>query len=175
MSAPTRPINKTTPISDCQGFENSVSQTEQVERSTPRPESTKVSRRRASAKYRERNADELREKARERMAKVRQRNSEDVSLADAARARAREDSKKYREKHADALAHRKRIMRMDAFEKKHGHHAWAERQKKIEDQRREAQELEEWRGYEEQYQRALRAQEKQAAETLQSLGSTRLL
>ncbi|KAJ7437309.1 hypothetical protein B0H11DRAFT_2255535 [Mycena galericulata] len=105
MSAPTRPINKTTPISDWW--------TEQVERSTPRPESTKVSRRRASAKYRERNADELREKARERMAKVRQRNSEDVSLADAARARAREDSKKYREKHADALAHRKRIMRME--------------------------------------------------------------
>ncbi|KAJ7436526.1 hypothetical protein B0H11DRAFT_1936708 [Mycena galericulata] len=171
MSAPTRPINKTTPISDCQGFENSVSQTEQVERSTPRPESTKVSRRRASAKYRERNADELREKARERMAKSPSILTIHppilIMFVGYANATART--------HADALAHRKRIMRMDAFEKKHGHHAWAERQKKIEDQRREAQELEEWRGYEEQYQRALRAQEKQAAETLQSLGSTRLL
>ncbi|KAJ7430095.1 hypothetical protein B0H11DRAFT_2264329 [Mycena galericulata] len=140
---------------------------------TPRPAATVISRRRASAKYRERNADELREKARQCMARLRQRRMEDVNLATTARAWACEDSRKYREKHADALAHRKRVARMEAFEKKHGHHAWAERQKKWEDQRREAQELEEERGYEEQYQRALRAHEEKqaAAETLRSLGA----
>ncbi|KAJ7630164.1 hypothetical protein FB45DRAFT_1027397 [Roridomyces roridus] len=130
---------------------------------------TKLALRQASAKYREkygfelllqvyealplpRNLEELREKARERMEKHREKISEAPELLEAQRARAREASRKYRASHADTLAHRQRIRRMSAFEKKHGHKAWADRCEKLERQRREAAE-EEMRKYAEEFRR----------------------
>ncbi|KAJ7470072.1 hypothetical protein B0H11DRAFT_1920229 [Mycena galericulata] len=82
-------------------LESSAALSKTSKMTTPRPAATVISRRRASAKYRERNADELREKARQRMARLRQRRMEDVNLATTARAWACEDSRKYREKSAN--------------------------------------------------------------------------
>ncbi|KAJ7178666.1 hypothetical protein C8R43DRAFT_1118038 [Mycena crocata] len=90
--------------------------------------------------------------------RLREQVAEHADLAAEARARARETSKRYRQKHADVLAHRQRIARMNAFEKKHGPRAWLERANKLQQQREEAQELEDWRRYEEVYQRAAAAE-----------------
>ncbi|KAJ7721935.1 hypothetical protein B0H14DRAFT_2642309 [Mycena olivaceomarginata] len=75
-----------------------------------------------------RNLEEEREKARERMARHRQKIQDDEDLAREFRARAREASKTYR--------HR-------AFNKKHGHRAWLERCTQLEERRAAARELEE--------------------------------
>ncbi|KAJ7643846.1 hypothetical protein FB45DRAFT_1020665 [Roridomyces roridus] len=107
-----------------------------------------LSRRVASAKYREANAEELREKARERMRRLREKRKDNPVDLEKQRARECESSRKYRQSHSSALAHRQRIRRMDAFEKKHGHVAWSERCAKLEVQRRVAAEDEEWRLYE---------------------------
>ncbi|KAJ7509959.1 hypothetical protein B0H11DRAFT_1900376 [Mycena galericulata] len=156
-------------------LESSAALTKTSKMTTPRPASTVISRRRASAKYRERNEDELRDKARQRMARLRECRREDANQATTARAWACEDSTPTLSLTANGLLVWRIVTVHRTFEKKHGRHAWLERQKKLEDQRREAQELKEFRGYEEEYQRALRAaEEKQAraaAETLQSLGS----
>ncbi|KAJ7816805.1 hypothetical protein B0H13DRAFT_1923355 [Mycena leptocephala] len=87
-----------------------------------------------------RNEDELREKAWERMAKAysirhRARVKAQEETAEEARSRARQASQKYRRKHADRLAHRQRIVRMEAYQRKHGHRAWLERYEKLEAQR----------------------------------------
>ncbi|KAJ7680853.1 hypothetical protein DFH06DRAFT_1315587 [Mycena polygramma] len=74
-------------------------------------------------------------------------------LAEAARARARQASKKYRETHAAQLAHRQRIVRMEAYERKHGHRAWLARYEKLQAQREAARELEEMQRYEEEFRR----------------------
>ncbi|KAJ7432251.1 hypothetical protein B0H11DRAFT_1940822 [Mycena galericulata] len=129
----------------------------------PRPASTMLARRRASAKYREKNEDELRDKARERMAKHRQRIREEPDVLDEAQGRARQASQRYREKHASSVAHRL------AFEKKHGAKAWLERSQKLEAQRREAQEEKEWQEYALELKR--RERDREAAETLGSLAA----
>ncbi|KAJ7911938.1 hypothetical protein B0H13DRAFT_1875284 [Mycena leptocephala] len=100
-----------------------------------------------------RNEEELREKARVRMARHRERVHAEEGLAEEARCQARVASKKYREKHAATLAHRQRIVRMQAYERKHGHRAWLERYQKLEAQRAEARELEELRRYQEEFRR----------------------
>ncbi|KAJ7601901.1 hypothetical protein DFH06DRAFT_1351895 [Mycena polygramma] len=74
-------------------------------------------------------------------------------LAEEARARAREASKRYRETHAAQLAHRQRIVRMEAYERKHGHRAWLARYEKLQAQRAAAQEMEEMRRHEEEFRR----------------------
>ncbi|KAJ7825525.1 hypothetical protein B0H13DRAFT_2374919 [Mycena leptocephala] len=120
---------------------------------TQRAASTTITRRRASAKYRARNEEELREKARERMARLRARRQVEPDLVEKARSSARAASRKYREKHAACLAHRQRILRMEAYERKHGHRAWLQRYEKLEVQRAEARELEELRRYQEEFRR----------------------
>ncbi|KAJ7663780.1 hypothetical protein DFH06DRAFT_1128167 [Mycena polygramma] len=100
-----------------------------------------------------RNEDKLREEARERMARYRARIKASEELAEEARARAREASKRYRETHAAQLAHRQRIVRMEAYERKHGHRAWLARYEKLQAQRAAAQEMEEMRRHEEEFRR----------------------
>ncbi|KAJ7890040.1 hypothetical protein B0H13DRAFT_1887748 [Mycena leptocephala] len=115
-----------------------------------------------------RHEDELREKARERMARQvmhslhREQLRDQGELAEEARSRARQASKKYREKHAATVAHRQRIVRMEAYQRKHGHRAWLERYEKLQAQRAEARELEELRRYEEEFR--LRDEETQRRE-----------
>ncbi|KAJ6456358.1 hypothetical protein C8R47DRAFT_1227898 [Mycena vitilis] len=95
------------------------------------------------------NEDELREKARQRMARIKA----EEDLAEQAKVRAREASKKYRQTHAAQLAHRQRIIRMEAYERKHDHRAWLARYEKLQAQRAEAQEMEEMRRHEEEFRR----------------------
>ncbi|KAJ7822555.1 hypothetical protein B0H14DRAFT_3470685 [Mycena olivaceomarginata] len=104
---------------------------------------TMAARRQTSARYRQRNLEEEREKARECMARHRQKIQDDEDLAREFRARACEASKTYRHRNAAMLAHRQRIIRMEAFNKKHGHRAWLERCTQLEERRAAAQELEE--------------------------------
>ncbi|KAF8195982.1 hypothetical protein K438DRAFT_1760816 [Mycena galopus ATCC 62051] len=66
---------------------------------------------------------------------------EQDDLADEFRARAREASRQFRQKNGASLAHRQRIIRMGAYEKKHGHRAWLARQNQLEECREAAQEL----------------------------------
>ncbi|KAJ7718395.1 hypothetical protein B0H14DRAFT_3521707 [Mycena olivaceomarginata] len=63
-----------------------------------RSPATMAARRQASARYREKNLDEERDKARERMARHRERVMDQAELAEDFRARAREASRRYREK-----------------------------------------------------------------------------
>ncbi|KAJ7923565.1 hypothetical protein B0H13DRAFT_2316277 [Mycena leptocephala] len=89
---------------------------------------TMAARRLASARYRK---------------KHRARVKEQDELAEDFRARARAASRTFRAKNAKTLAHRQRIIRLEAYGKKHGHHAWLERHQLQEQRRAEAQELEE--------------------------------
>ncbi|KAJ7668822.1 hypothetical protein B0H14DRAFT_3538928 [Mycena olivaceomarginata] len=57
-----------------------------------------AARRQASAWYHEKNLDEERSKARERMARLRDRVMDQADLAEDFQARAREASRRYREK-----------------------------------------------------------------------------
>ncbi|KAJ7617992.1 hypothetical protein FB45DRAFT_933077 [Roridomyces roridus] len=137
-----------------------------------RPATTMLARRRASAKYRENNVEELREKARERMQRLRDNRKATQEGLEAQQAHDREASRKYRLSHAAALAHKQRIRRMDAFEKKHGHKAWVARADKLAEQRRIATEEEEWCMYEIELRRREREREERAAaESLQSFGA----
>ncbi|KAF7359297.1 hypothetical protein MSAN_01272100 [Mycena sanguinolenta] len=89
--------------------------------------------RRSAAAYRRRNAEELREKARIRMALYRQRLKEnDVDWEDR-KERARISDTKYRKKHAHKIARKQRMRRRDAYIEKYGEEAYEERktQKKI--------------------------------------------
>ncbi|KAJ7895836.1 hypothetical protein B0H13DRAFT_2338609 [Mycena leptocephala] len=116
-----------------------------------------AARRQASARYRQKNLEEERDKARERMARHRERMRETANsdLTEGFRARARAASRTFREKHAKNLAHRQRIIRMEAYGKKHGHHAWLERHQLLEQRCAEAQEREEDRQREEEMRRIL--------------------
>ncbi|KAJ7738291.1 hypothetical protein B0H14DRAFT_3516067 [Mycena olivaceomarginata] len=105
-----------------------------------------AARRQASARYRQKNLDEEREKARERMARyaslamLREKAFRQEGRGAAFFERAREASRKHREKNAAALAHRQRILRLEAYDRKHGHHAWLERHNLCEERRAAAQE-----------------------------------
>ncbi|KAJ7911145.1 hypothetical protein B0H13DRAFT_2328586 [Mycena leptocephala] len=120
-----------------------------------RSPATMAARRQASARYREKNLEEERDKARERMARHRARVKGQDELAEEFRARARAASRTFRAKNAKNLAHRQRIIRMEAYGKKHGHRAWLERQQLQEERRAEARELEEDRKREEELRRIL--------------------
>ncbi|KAJ7831427.1 hypothetical protein B0H13DRAFT_1915451 [Mycena leptocephala] len=96
-----------------------------------------------------RNLEEERDKARERMAKHRERINQQEDLAAVSRARAREASRAFRQRNAANLAHRQRIIRMEAYGKKHGHRAWLQRQQLLEERRAEAQELADYRRHQE--------------------------
>ncbi|KAJ7889380.1 hypothetical protein B0H14DRAFT_2561879 [Mycena olivaceomarginata] len=89
---------------------------------------TMAARRQASARYREKNLEEEREKARVRMARYREKIREQDDLAEDARA---------------PLAHWQQILRMEAYGKKHGHRAWLEHHNLLEERRAEAREHEE--------------------------------
>ncbi|KAJ7850176.1 hypothetical protein B0H14DRAFT_3452100 [Mycena olivaceomarginata] len=104
---------------------------------------TMAARRQASARYREKNLEEEQEKARARMARLREKVMQEDDLAEDFRARAREATNLTYGMNASALAHRQRIIRMEAFGKKHGHHAWLERHNLREERRAEAREHEE--------------------------------
>ncbi|KAJ7842738.1 hypothetical protein B0H13DRAFT_1909696 [Mycena leptocephala] len=130
----------------------------------PYSAATMAARRQASARYRQKNLEEEREKAREHMAKLRQQVNEDENLAEQSRARARVASHTFRQKHAANLAHRQRIIHMEyalldlgwccvnsvfrAYGKKHGHHAWLERYQQLETRHAEAEELAEYHRHE---------------------------
>ncbi|KAJ7459123.1 hypothetical protein B0H11DRAFT_1924463 [Mycena galericulata] len=141
---------------------------------TWRPASTMLARRRASAKYREKNEDELRAKARERMSRTMEgygrrqgRKAVAMNKRGAVRAmRAADIVKKTRARWLIAAACNGWS---DAFVQKHGSKAWVERTQKLEAQRREAQEEEEWQAYAEELRR--REREREAAESLRSLAS----
>ncbi|KAJ7470056.1 hypothetical protein B0H11DRAFT_1920184 [Mycena galericulata] len=138
-----------------------------------RPTSTMLARRRAVAKYREKNADELREKARERMARLRERVRNEPVLLQASQERAREASRQYRAKWTWRIGGSSTACSSNgprAFEQKYGRQAWLERSQKLDAQRREAREEAEWREYEQELKR--REREREAAETLGSLART---
>ncbi|KAJ7349991.1 hypothetical protein DFH08DRAFT_958924 [Mycena albidolilacea] len=99
-----------------------------------------AARRQASARYRERNLEEEREKGRERMARHREKIMERAELAQEFRARARDASRRFHQKNGPNLAHRQRIICLEAYSKKHGPWAWIERQRQLEERRAEAQE-----------------------------------
>ncbi|KAJ7678298.1 hypothetical protein DFH06DRAFT_1317080 [Mycena polygramma] len=107
-----------------------------------------AARRQASARYREKNLEEERDKARMRMARLRERINEQEELVEDFRERARQASAK----HAGTIAHHHRILRLEAYKKKHGHHAWLERRQQLEARRAEAQEREDMKRYEEEFQ-----------------------
>ncbi|KAJ7936117.1 hypothetical protein B0H13DRAFT_2304191 [Mycena leptocephala] len=90
-------------------------------------EARKLSQREASAKYRWKNEEELREKARIRMAnrclKVKQEEFVDEDLA----ARTKLAHANYRKKHAGLLAFKQRVRRQEAFIAKHGLRAHQDR------------------------------------------------
>ncbi|KAJ7059925.1 hypothetical protein C8F01DRAFT_1084362 [Mycena amicta] len=94
----------------------------------PVPESTLVARRRASAKFRQRNIDNERAKARERMARRRAHRRADPVLREEDRARAQETNRAYREKNSDRLAEYDRNRRALAYTKKYGLNAYVERE-----------------------------------------------
>ncbi|KAJ7713792.1 hypothetical protein B0H16DRAFT_1743016 [Mycena metata] len=83
----------------------------------------------------------------------------DEARAEEARTRAREASRTYRKRHALALAHRQRIIRIEAYGKKHGPDAWLKRRRELDARRAEAQERADWARYEAEYQQRLKALE----------------
>ncbi|KAJ7310127.1 hypothetical protein DFH08DRAFT_974481 [Mycena albidolilacea] len=104
-----------------------------------RTAATMIARRQAQARYRQKNLEEEREKARERMARYRERISEQEDVHAAFLERARQASRKHRAKNSEALALRQRIIRLETFDKKHGPHAWLKRQNLLEERCAEAQ------------------------------------
>ncbi|KAJ7052985.1 hypothetical protein C8F01DRAFT_1090068 [Mycena amicta] len=95
---------------------------------TPRAATTILARRAASARYREKNKEEVRAKARERMARRRAETASDRESAEESRRQARERSRLYRERHAAEIAERKREARARAFIQRHGTDAWVSRE-----------------------------------------------
>ncbi|KAJ7225377.1 hypothetical protein GGX14DRAFT_556181 [Mycena pura] len=139
---------------------------------TPRPASTIVARRRASARYRKKNEDELREKARERMR--RELLKADEALWEDARRRAREASRKYRQQNASNLAFRQREARQIAYQKTYGFDALVARQTRIHERRLAAQDKAELKAIEEACRREgaarqARVRDREAAESLSAL------
>ncbi|KAJ7435095.1 hypothetical protein B0H11DRAFT_2257584 [Mycena galericulata] len=123
-----------------------------------------AARRRTSAQYRERNEEELKAQARERMARRRAQLKKDPVLAEDARARAREASQRFRQKHSKDLAWRQRLIRMECgsiipylnkvltpprrkFVDKHGNAAWNERRERQIAAAKAAQEEEDMKRY----------------------------
>ncbi|KAJ7865001.1 hypothetical protein B0H14DRAFT_3443211 [Mycena olivaceomarginata] len=80
-----------------------------------RSAATMAARRQASARYRERNLEEEREKGRERMARYTPARKlwSAQELAQEFRARARDASRWFRQKNGPNLAHRQRIIRLE--------------------------------------------------------------
>ncbi|KAJ7061130.1 hypothetical protein C8F01DRAFT_1083347 [Mycena amicta] len=89
-----------------------------------RPSQQSLARHRANAKYREKNLDDLQEKARQRMARCRAQIQSDCRRAEAARERAREASRLYRQRHAQELSAKDRARRERRFLLKHGEPAY---------------------------------------------------
>ncbi|KAJ7850687.1 hypothetical protein B0H14DRAFT_2581895 [Mycena olivaceomarginata] len=77
--------------------------------------------------YRLRNEDELREKARIRMAAHRRRLKEHDAAWQRQKERARASDQKYRQKHADDLARKQRLRRQSEYIEKYGEQAYMER------------------------------------------------
>ncbi|KAJ7934384.1 hypothetical protein B0H13DRAFT_2305802 [Mycena leptocephala] len=109
-----------------------------------RSPATMAARRQASARYRDKNLEEERGKARffiDFILRHRERVKQQQDLAEESRARARIASRTFRKKHADKLAHRQRIVRMEAYGQKHGPRAWLERRTLMEERRAQAEDL----------------------------------
>ncbi|KAJ7354138.1 hypothetical protein DFH08DRAFT_955550 [Mycena albidolilacea] len=106
-----------------------------------RTAATMTARRQAQARYRQKNLEEEREKDREHMARcvLRERISQQEDFRAAFLERAHQASRKHRAKNSEALAHRQHIIRLEAFDKRHGPHAWLKRQNSLQEQRSEAQ------------------------------------
>ncbi|KAJ6542682.1 hypothetical protein B0H19DRAFT_1171445 [Mycena capillaripes] len=83
--------------------------------------------RRAAATYRWRNEEDLREKARVRMAAYRQRLRDEDPDREARKERARASDKKYRAKQANFIAFKQRVRRQNAYIEKHGAQAYRDR------------------------------------------------
>ncbi|KAJ7894660.1 hypothetical protein B0H14DRAFT_3854248, partial [Mycena olivaceomarginata] len=79
----------------------------------PRSAATMVARAQASARYRQRNLDEEREKGRARMARHREKILEQGEQAEEFRSCAREASRRFRQKNAKNLAHHQRILHLE--------------------------------------------------------------
>ncbi|KAJ7058600.1 hypothetical protein C8F01DRAFT_1304254 [Mycena amicta] len=105
----------------------------------PRAGTTILARRAASARYREKNQEQLQSKARECMARLRAKPPASPATTSHGRAqaeaqeeerrqKARERSRAYRERHAAQIAIRKRTARDVRFIQLHGFEAFAERQ-----------------------------------------------
>ncbi|KAJ7457526.1 hypothetical protein B0H11DRAFT_2243284 [Mycena galericulata] len=86
-----------------------------------------IAHRRAATTYRWNHAEELRGKARVRMAKRRQMLKEQEVLDEKPIQRAREADKKYRIKNAELLAFKQRRRRQEAYVSKHGRQAFLDR------------------------------------------------
>ncbi|KAK7007319.1 hypothetical protein R3P38DRAFT_3212299 [Favolaschia claudopus] len=132
--------------------------------SKTRSVSTLAAQRAASARYRAKNSERLREEAQERMSRLRATRGDSGRGAEDARTRARAASRKFRQRHAQELAEAQRIRRMSEYKAKHGSAAWEDRWIKIQTQRRAAQEEAELCQYREQWRR------EDAAQSLASMG-----
>ncbi|KAJ7153783.1 hypothetical protein C8R46DRAFT_1228073 [Mycena filopes] len=85
---------------------------------------TSDAQRASSSRYRERNKEELRRKARERMAKRRAKLKESEEAWSAYTAKAREESARYRKLNARDLALNQATRRAKSSMEKHGFKAW---------------------------------------------------
>ncbi|KAJ7144561.1 hypothetical protein C8R44DRAFT_865468 [Mycena epipterygia] len=89
--------------------------------------SDRAARREASQKYRWKNEDKLREKARLRMAARREAVKNQEDLLEGHVNRVKEHQATYRKKHADMLAFKQKRRRQEAFIAKYGREAFHER------------------------------------------------
>ncbi|KAJ7018316.1 hypothetical protein C8F04DRAFT_1199100 [Mycena alexandri] len=101
---------------------DSPSKAQNTQRSGPPPSRSAAARRLAQAKFREKNEDLLRDKARERMARRRLREQEDSELAAAAKAQRRVHDASYRKKHAKKIKFKAHIRRDDEYWHQHRAH-----------------------------------------------------
>ncbi|KAJ7653712.1 hypothetical protein DFH06DRAFT_1330427 [Mycena polygramma] len=122
-----------------------------------RSEANMAARRQASARYREKHLEEEREKARERLENVSHSRMISLQFLVPAHGRQAPDPGFILNRHADTLAHRARVKRMEDYGKKHGHRAWLERQRQLEERRAEAEEKAEYRRREAECRRILGA------------------
>ncbi|KAJ7273983.1 hypothetical protein C8J57DRAFT_1506098 [Mycena rebaudengoi] len=86
-----------------------------------------AARREASARHCTKDLDKDREKARQRMSRIRAAAKQDRELMELRREQARTHAKTYRERNRESLAHQGRTARMDKYLDKHGEAAWIAR------------------------------------------------
>ncbi|KAJ7309198.1 hypothetical protein DFH08DRAFT_1088334 [Mycena albidolilacea] len=111
---------QTSPIDPELSQNSSMNKVKTSQKRRPQSESAKVARREANRTYRWKNEDQLREKARVRMAARRQAIKESGQLSDEGAALIKQAHAKYRAKNQDYLRFKARLRRQEAFIANHG-------------------------------------------------------